>query len=101
MKKQSKPELQDIENPEWTADTFLHARPAHEVLPELFTKPVAQALLKPRGRPLALRTKERINIRLSADVLSTFRRAGPGWQTRIDAALQDWIKTHSPSSSAV
>jgi len=46
---------------------------------------------KPRGRPKAETTKERITIRLSADVLERFRAAGPGWQTRIDAALKEWL----------
>ncbi|MFC0708866.1 hypothetical protein [Azorhizophilus paspali] len=22
--------------------------------------------------------------------------SGPGWQTRMDATLADWLKTHSP-----
>jgi len=35
-------------------------------------------------------------IRLSPDVIQAFRAAGDGWQTRIDAALKDWLRTHSP-----
>lgn len=50
-----------------------------------------------RGRPKASVTKERITIRLSHDVVSTFRATGGGWQTRLDEALQDWLKTHSPA----
>ena len=49
-----------------------------------------------RGRPRAEVTKERITIRLSPDVLASFRASGSGWQTRIDAALRDWLKRHSP-----
>jgi uncharacterized protein (DUF4415 family) len=41
-------------------------------------------------------TKERITIRLSRDVVEQFRASGDGWQTRVDAALKDWLKTHSP-----
>lgn len=44
-------------------------------------------------------TKERITIRLSADVVAQFRASGPGWQTRIDQALQEWLKEHSPKLS--
>ena len=51
---------------------------------------------KLRGRPKAVSTKERITIRLSPDVLGAFRASGQGWQTRVDAALRDWLKTHSP-----
>ena len=49
-----------------------------------------------RGRPKAAVTKERITIRLSPDVVRTFRATGDGWQTRVDTALRDWLKTHSP-----
>jgi uncharacterized protein (DUF4415 family) len=37
-------------------------------------------------------TKDRITIRLSRDVVERFRATGDGWQTRVDAALQDWLK---------
>jgi uncharacterized protein (DUF4415 family) len=39
-------------------------------------------------------TKERITIRLSRNVVESFRATGDGWQTRVDAALQDWLKKH-------
>lgn len=55
--------------------------------------------IKPRariGRPPAAVTKERITIRLSRDVLKQFRASGDGWQTRMDMALKDWLKTHLP-----
>ncbi|MFO0482868.1 MAG: BrnA antitoxin family protein, partial [bacterium] len=41
--------------------------------------------------------KERITIRLSPHVVQRFRATGDGWQTRVDAALQDWLKTHKPA----
>ena len=46
---------------------------------------------KLKGRPKAAVTKERISIRLSPDVVQTFRATGEGWQTRIDAALKEWL----------
>ncbi len=49
-------------------------------------------LVRP-GRPKAESTKVPISIRLSPEVLDFFKTDGPGWQTRIDAALRDWIKT--------
>ena len=52
--------------------------------------------MKKIGRPKAEVTKERITIRLSPDVLERFRATGTGWQTRVDAALRDWLKTHAP-----
>ncbi|WP_029891681.1 BrnA antitoxin family protein [Polycyclovorans algicola] len=53
-----------------------------------------EALVK-RGRPKATETKERITIRLSPDVLKSFRATGSGWQTRVDGALREWLKQHS------
>jgi len=38
-----------------------------------------------------------ISIRLSPDVVGAFRATGDGWQTRIDTALRDWLKSHSPA----
>lgn len=52
---------------------------------------------KLRGRPKSAATKERITIRLSPDVIGAFRATGNGWQTRLDAALRDWLKSHSPA----
>lgn len=49
------------------------------------------------GRPvgtLKVVPKVSTTIRLSADVVQAFRAAGDGWQTRIDAALKDWLRTH-------
>ena len=51
------------------------------------------ALIK-RGRPKSEAPKVPINIRLSPDVIERFKASGPGWQTRIDAALKDFIKEH-------
>ena len=50
-----------------------------------------------RGRPPAFVTKERITIRLSRDVVDRFRASGDGWQTRVDAALKDWLKNQPPA----
>ncbi len=52
-----------------------------------------QGKLGIRG-PQKAPTKERITIRLSRNVVETFRATGEGWQTRVDAALQDWLKKH-------
>ena len=72
-----------------------------KVDPSVF-KPISSLPLslqaKLRGRPKAAVTKERTTIRLSADVMQAFRATGPGWQTRIDAALRDWLKHHHPTT---
>lgn len=51
---------------------------------------------KGRGRPAGSGSKEQVAIRIDNDVLAAFRAAGPGWQTRMNAALRDWLKTHTP-----
>ncbi|MHB1359369.1 MAG: BrnA antitoxin family protein [Rhodocyclaceae bacterium] len=53
-----------------------------------------EAYRRQRGRP-AGSDKESTTIRFDRDVLAAFRAAGPGWQTRMNAALRDWLKTHS------
>ena len=87
MNKKQHPEEADADNPEWTPEMFKQAV-GLEGLP-------ASLQGKLRGRPKAAVTKERITIRLSPDVLGAFRSTGQGWQTRVDAALRDWLKTHS------
>lgn len=63
------------------------------------SKDVREKLLSVRRRgPQKMPTKERITIRLSEEVLVPFRDSGDGWQTRMDAALADWLKTHSPKT---
>jgi len=81
------PELIDDENPEWTDDDFTRARPAREVLPEIFGAEIAARMLKPRDHPPLVR----INIPLSSEVLSAFQATGEGWQTRIDAVLREAV----------
>lgn len=47
-----------------------------------------------RGRPRGS-TKQQVAIRLDQDVIAHFKAAGSGWQSRINAALKDWVATHS------
>jgi uncharacterized protein (DUF4415 family) len=54
-----------------------------------------EAYRRQRGRP-AGSDKESTTIRFDRDVLAAFRAGGPGWQTRMNAALRDWLKSHSP-----
>jgi len=90
-KRRLNPEMTDTENPEWTAADFEKAHPAREVLPtSLLHK------LGVRG-PQKAPTKELISIRLTRDVVESFRATGDGWQTRVDHALKEWLKTHQPA----
>jgi len=48
----------------------------------------AAAPAAPNKRPV----KEQVAIRLSPEVLAAFRADGPGWQTRIDAVLRQYVE---------
>lgn len=54
--------------------------------------------LAPRGRPKAEVTKERISVRLSAEVTQYFRATGKGWQTRMDEVLKAYVEQQRSSS---
>jgi uncharacterized protein (DUF4415 family) len=41
-----------------------------------------------RGRPKGDVTKVSTTLRLDPDVLAAFKATGPGWQSRINAALR-------------
>lgn len=85
------------ENPEATDEWFAKAKPASDILPELFGNAAASEMLKPkrRGRPALPQTKMSVNIRLDPEIVSAFKQSGAGWQTKINEALKDWLKTHS------
>jgi uncharacterized protein (DUF4415 family) len=38
--------------------------------------------------------KEQVTIFLSPEVLKAFRATGRNWQTQVNEALQEWLKTH-------
>jgi uncharacterized protein (DUF4415 family) len=73
---------------ELTEKDFAGAKPFSS-LPESLRRKIGQ-----RG-PQKAPTKERTTIRLSPEVLHTFRATGAGWQTRVDDALKDWLRMHS------
>lgn len=48
---------------------------------------------KRRGRPKGSH-KESTTIRFDREILDAFRATGPGWQTRMNDALKDWLQSH-------
>ena len=52
-----------------------------------------QALRRVRGKNKQP-TREQVAIRLDREVLAKFRASGRGWQTRVNAALVQWVKEH-------
>jgi len=87
-----------VESPGLTASDFAKMRPAKEFLYEILPRKTADELLKNKGgRPPLTDPKQPINIRLSPNIVTAFKSTGKGWQTRINDALQDWLKEHKPA----
>lgn len=84
--------VDDPDNPELDADFFARARPGSEVLPEIFGKEVAAAMLRPRGRPKTSNAKVQVTLRLDPDVVGWYRATGPGWQARMNDVLKLALK---------
>jgi uncharacterized protein (DUF4415 family) len=85
----------DADARELSRDWHKGARPAIEALPAQ-TYTALLAMKRPRGRPKADETKVFTAIRLDADLLETFKATGKGWQTRVNAALRQFIAEHPP-----
>src|SRR4051812_13506195 len=47
-----------------------------------------QLIRRGRGRPPLDAPKKLVSLRLDPDVIEAFRAAGPGWQSRLNAALR-------------
>ena len=69
----------DPDNPERTDADFKRAKPLAEL---------ADGIRRSRGRPPAEKTKRQISLRIDSDVIERFKAAGPGWQSRVNAALR-------------
>jgi uncharacterized protein (DUF4415 family) len=78
----SKQDWGDVETPELTAEQIKELRPFAEVLPDL-----AASIRRGRG-PNKAPTKRLVSLRLSPEVIDTYKAGGPGWQSRIDADLR-------------
>jgi uncharacterized protein (DUF4415 family) len=54
-------------------------------------KPLARIGRPPSSRPLKVPT----TIRFDPDVLAALKASGKGWQTRINEAMREWVRSHS------
>lgn len=83
----------DTDARELSSDWHSGAKPASEAFaPQTYAALVA--IKRPRGRPKADETKVFTAIRLDSDVLESFKATGKGWQTRMNAALRQFITEH-------
>ncbi|MTH36656.1 hypothetical protein GL279_18970 [Paracoccus limosus] len=71
-----------VDSPELTAEELAQARPFAEVFPALAEK------IHRAGRPRSSNPKVPVSLRLDQDVIEAFKKQGPGWQSRINAALR-------------
>lgn len=80
---------------EITAEDLKHFKPMNDIFPD-----IAKAFEKARGErgPQKAPVKERVGLRLNQDVVEHFRRSGPGWQSRINAVLEDYVKASGKGS---
>jgi uncharacterized protein (DUF4415 family) len=82
---------------ELTEEDFAQAIPFSQLPQSLQFK--LRSLKKLRGLQKSP-TKQRITIRLSPEVVTKFRETGKGWQSRMDEALQDWLKRQADKKPA-
>lgn len=58
----------------------------------------ADIAARKRGRPagsVKAQPKVQTAIRFDADVLAALKATGKGWQTRVNEAMREWVKTHA------
>lgn len=53
------------------------------------------AHMRRMGRPRLASPKIPTTIRFDADVLDALKGTGKGWQTRVNEAMREWVKTHT------
>ena len=83
------------DNPEWTQADFAKATKFAAGVRLKDIKPSHLALMVGKRGPQKSPTKIPVSIRLSPEVVKHFKAKGPGWQSRIDAALRRIIKKAS------
>ncbi len=82
----------DPDNQPLTDAQLSKMRPTSEVLPWLVNK-------ENRGRPVKEKPKVSVTIRLNQEIVEYFKSGGQGWQTRLNAALHDYMEQH-PNKAA-
>ena len=88
MNRKNKRESEDFE---WTAAELKASKKINSLPQSLQQKLAARKSRGPQTSP----TKVSTTIRLSSDVIESFRATGAGWQTKIDLALKQWLEEHT------
>ena len=82
--------------PELTDEDF--SRGVWAIGENVVSREEAQKAIKKalRGRPPGTGQKKSTTVRFDNDILAAFKSTGKGWQSRMNAALRDWLKEHRP-----
>ena len=82
--------IDDDEIPELTEEDFAQMVPFSELPPEEqeFLRQIKHATIRPDP------VKKPVTVALSSDVLERFTATGEGWESRVDAALRQWLEEH-------
>ena len=78
----------DDDLPEWTDDQFDRAEFR---IGDKLIRPANGTLTKAGRPPVGAASKQQVTLRLDPDVIDAFRSGGPGWQSRINAALRSAV----------
>jgi uncharacterized protein (DUF4415 family) len=78
----------DDDLPEWTQDQFDRAEIR---IGDRIIRPANGTLTKAGRPPLGALPKRQVTLRLDPDVVDAFREGGPGWQSRMNAALRSAV----------
>lgn len=81
-----------IDSPGLSEDMLNKLRPVSKTHLDIL-RAYSDGSLRRRG-PQKAPTKILLSMRYSQDVLDFFRATGPGWQTKMDEALKQWIREH-------
>jgi len=93
IKKQSSLTTKEGEVYELSTISLKKMRPAKDVLPQNTLKLLEKRKIGQRG-PQIKPKKIAVTLRYSPEVISYFKSLGPGWQTKMDEILKNWVKRH-------
>lgn len=84
MSKGLDPERIDEENPEWTEDDFVSAKPFCELSQE--HQRVLTAIMEENA------AKKKVAVPLSRAVVEKMQSTGEGWEARVEEAVVEWLE---------
>ena len=84
--------------PKDTTSTWIDPDDAPELTDEQFAEADhyrgERLIRRGRGRPRKAEPKVSVTARYDKDVVEAFRETGPGWQTRMNQALKQYMREH-------